>query len=42
MLAIYSVTGRVVRMVYTDTGDIAIRLPDGSRQIVSSARLRPL
>ena len=42
MLAIYSVTGRVVRVVYTSAGDITIRLPDGSCKTVSSARLQPL
>ena len=42
MLAIDNTTGRVVRVIIDEKGQVLIRLPDGTRKIVAPFCLSPL
>ena len=42
MLAIDNTTGRVVRVIVGENGQVSIRLPDGTRKIVEPFCLSPL
>jgi hypothetical protein len=42
MLAIDNTTGRVVRVIILDDGQVSIRLPDGTRKIIAPFCLSPL
>ena len=42
MLAIDKITGRLVRVIVSITGEISIRKPDGTRELVPASQLTVL